>query len=221
MAVVDELLEANRTFSEGFDEGGKPMPPARQVVVVTCMDARIDPAKALGLEIGDAHVIRNAGGRVSDDAIRSLIISTTLLGTREVVVIQHTDCGMLTFKNEDLQAEAGRRARHGRVGHRLPALPRPERQPARGRGADPFEPAPRPGDHRVRLRLRRGHRRADRGRRAAHHGVGIDEITDLAVSATVPAADTAARTGAVSTCQARSSARPPASSADVTQRGCR
>jgi carbonic anhydrase len=69
------------------------------------MDARIDPAKALGLEIGDAHVIRNAGGRVSDDAIRSLIISTTLLGTREVVVIQHTDCGMLTFKNEDLHSK--------------------------------------------------------------------------------------------------------------------
>ena len=105
MAVVDELLEANRSFSEGFDEGGKPMPPARGVVVITCMDARIDPAKALGLEIGDAHVIRNAGGRVSDDAIRSLIISTTLLGTREVVVIQHTDCGMLTFKNEDLRAK--------------------------------------------------------------------------------------------------------------------
>jgi len=69
------------------------------------MDARIDPAKALGLEIGDAHVIRNAGGRVSDDAIRSLIISTSLLGTREVVVIQHTDCGMLTFKNEDLHSK--------------------------------------------------------------------------------------------------------------------
>lgn len=105
MAVVDELLEANRTFAEGFEEGGKPMPPARNVVIVTCMDARIDPAKVLGLEIGDAHVIRNAGGRISDDAIRSLIISTTLLGTREIVVIQHTDCGMLTFKNEDLHAK--------------------------------------------------------------------------------------------------------------------
>src|SRR6476619_5271840 len=103
MAAVDELLAANRSFSEGFDEGGKPMPPARGVAIVTCMDARIDPAKALGLDIGDAHVIRNAGGRVSDDAIRSLIISSNLLGTREFIVMQHTDCGMLTFTNDQLR----------------------------------------------------------------------------------------------------------------------
>lgn len=124
MAAVDELLEANRAFSDTFTEGGKPMPPARQVVVVTCMDARIDPAKALGLEIGDAHVIRNAGGRVSDDALRSLIISTNLLGTREVVVIQHTDCGMLTFENKDLHAKLAED--HGADASHIDFLPFPE-----------------------------------------------------------------------------------------------
>ena len=81
------------------------MPPARQVAVLTCMDARLHPEKFLGLNIGDAHVIRNAGGRASDDAIRSLIISSHLLGTREYLVIHHTDCGMLTFSNEDLQGK--------------------------------------------------------------------------------------------------------------------
>ena len=79
------------------------MPPARRVAVLVCMDARIDPARALGLEEGDAHVIRNAGGRASDDALRSLIISHALLGTREFVVIHHTDCGMLTFTNDQLR----------------------------------------------------------------------------------------------------------------------
>ena len=213
MAAVDELLAANRSFSDGFDEGGKPMPPARGVVVVTCMDARIDPAKALGLEIGDAHVIRNAGGRVSDDAIRSLIISTTLLGTREVVVIQHTDCGMLTFKNEDLHSKLA--DERGTDASDIDFLPFPDLNANLREDVERIRSNPHldPVDHRVRLRLRRRHRCADRGRRAAHHGVGIDEITDLAVSATEPPADTAARTGAVSTRQARSSARPPTSSA--------
>jgi carbonic anhydrase len=104
MAGVDELLKANRAFARAFADGGKPAKPARQLVVVTCMDARIDPARTLGLGIGDAHVIRNAGGRISDDVIRSLIISTAMLGTREVVVIQHTDCGMQTFSNDDMHA---------------------------------------------------------------------------------------------------------------------
>lgn len=84
------------------------MPPGRKVAVLVCMDARIDPAKALGLQEGDAHVIRNAGGRASDDALRSLIISQQLLGTREVIVIHHTECGMLTFTSEDLQARLKR-----------------------------------------------------------------------------------------------------------------
>jgi carbonic anhydrase len=104
MAVVDELLEANRSFAASFDGQQRPAAPARRVAVVTCMDARIDPARALGLELGDAHVIRNAGGRATDDVIRSLIVSTTLLDTREIVVIGHTDCGMQAVTNEDIHA---------------------------------------------------------------------------------------------------------------------
>ncbi len=103
MAVTEELVAANQQFAETFDQGDLPMPPARQVAVLTCMDARLHPEKFLGLGIGDAHVIRNAGGRASDDAIRSLIISSQLLGTTEYVVIHHTDCGMLTFTNDDLR----------------------------------------------------------------------------------------------------------------------
>ncbi len=102
MAVIDELLQANETYARGFDRGDLPMPPARGIAVVTCMDARILPSKALGLQEGDAHVIRNAGGRARD-ALRSIIISQRLLGTREVAVIHHTDCGMLTFTNRDLR----------------------------------------------------------------------------------------------------------------------
>jgi carbonic anhydrase len=105
MAVFDELLSANHGYQQSFDAGSLPMPPARHVAVVTCMDARLHPETFLGLQIGDAHVIRNAGGRVSEDAIRSLVISQRLLGTREVVVIHHTDCGMLTFTNDDLAAK--------------------------------------------------------------------------------------------------------------------
>jgi len=104
MSTFDTLLENNRRFAAAFDRGDLPMPPARRLAVVTCMDARLHPERALGLDIGEAHVIRNAGGRVSDDAIRSLIISTHLLGTNQLAVIHHTDCGMLTFTNEDLRA---------------------------------------------------------------------------------------------------------------------
>ncbi|CAN5204420.1 MAG: carbonic anhydrase [Chloroflexia bacterium] len=104
MTIVPEFLAANERYVAGFEKGDLASPPARRVAVLTCMDARIDPAKALGLEEGDAHVIRNAGGRASADAIRSLVISQQLLGTTEVVVIHHTDCGMLTFQNEDLRA---------------------------------------------------------------------------------------------------------------------
>lgn len=103
MSVTDEFLTANAEYAKRFTKGDLPMPPARKTAVLVCMDARIDPAKALGLEEGDAHVIRNAGGRASDDAIRSLIISNELLGTREFVVIHHTDCGMLTFTNDQLR----------------------------------------------------------------------------------------------------------------------
>jgi carbonic anhydrase len=103
MAAIDELLEANRDYASHFEKGHLPMPPRRHVAIVTCMDARIVPSRQLGLDEGDAHVIRNAGGRARD-ALRSLVISQQLLGTREVAVIHHTDCGMLTFRNEELRA---------------------------------------------------------------------------------------------------------------------
>jgi carbonic anhydrase len=105
MAKFDEFLAANKDYAETFEGGDLAMPPRRNVAVLTCMDARLHPAKFLGLELGDAHVIRNAGGRASDDALRSLVISQRLLGTTEVVVIHHTDCGMLTFSNEELAAK--------------------------------------------------------------------------------------------------------------------
>ena len=103
MSVTDELLRNNARYAESFDRGGLPAPPARGVAVVACMDARLDTHKLLGLAEGDAHVIRNAGGVVSEDAIRSLVISQRLLGTREIVIIQHTDCGMLTFRDDDVK----------------------------------------------------------------------------------------------------------------------
>jgi carbonic anhydrase len=103
MTVAQEFQKANDAYASSFGKGNLPMPPARHVAVLTCMDARLLPSRFLGLQEGDAHVIRNAGGRASDDAIRSLAISQQLLGTNEVVVIHHTDCGMLTFSNEDLR----------------------------------------------------------------------------------------------------------------------
>jgi len=99
--ILNEVLEANRNYSANFGEKGKlALPPARRFAILTCMDARLDPAKYAGLAEGDAHVIRNAGGRASDDAIRSLVISYKLLGTREFFVIHHTNCGMEFFSNE-------------------------------------------------------------------------------------------------------------------------
>jgi carbonic anhydrase len=99
--VLNEVLAANTTYAANFgDKGQLPMPPGRRFAILTCMDARLDPAKYAGLAEGDAHVIRNAGGRASDDAIRSLVISYKLLGTREWFVIHHTDCGMETFTDE-------------------------------------------------------------------------------------------------------------------------
>lgn len=99
--IVDEVLAANRVYTATFGDKSKlPMPPGRRFAILTCMDARLDPAKYAGLSEGDAHVIRNAGGRASDDAIRSLVISYKLLGTREWFVIHHTNCGMETFTDE-------------------------------------------------------------------------------------------------------------------------
>lgn len=103
MPALEDILSANRRYAETFDMGSLPIPPGRKLAVITCMDARINTASAFGLKEGDAHVIRNAGGRVSEDALRSLVISQQLLGTTSVVVIHHTDCGMVSFTNEQLR----------------------------------------------------------------------------------------------------------------------
>ena len=105
MSVTDELLKNNAAYAESFEKEDLPLPPARGVAVVACMDARLDVHKILGLEEGDAHVIRNAGGVITDDEVRSLTISQRLLGTREVILIHHTDCGMLTFSDDELKAQ--------------------------------------------------------------------------------------------------------------------
>jgi carbonic anhydrase len=105
VSATDELLKNNEAFAEGFDKGDLPLPPAKKVAVLACMDARVNPYPILGLELGDAHVIRNAGGVVTDDEIRSLAISQRLLGTEEIVLIHHTDCGMLTFSDDDFKGQ--------------------------------------------------------------------------------------------------------------------
>ena len=105
MSVIDEVLKANESYAQNFALGQLPMPPARKLAVVTCMDARLTVEQVLGLKTGDAHIIRNAGGIVSDDTLRSLIISHHLLGTQQFMIINHTDCGMLTFKDEELRAK--------------------------------------------------------------------------------------------------------------------
>jgi carbonic anhydrase len=111
MSVTDELLKNNEGYAADFDKGDLPLPPARKLAVVACMDARLNPYGILGISEGDAHVIRNAGGVVTDDEIRSLAISQRLLGTEEIVLIHHTDCGMLTFTDDDfkrsIQEETG------------------------------------------------------------------------------------------------------------------
>jgi carbonic anhydrase len=103
MSVTDDLIDNNTRYAETF-AGPLPLPPSKQIAVVACMDARLDVYRALGLNEGEAHVIRNAGGVVTDDEIRSLAISQRLLGTKEIVLVHHTDCGMLTFSDEDFRA---------------------------------------------------------------------------------------------------------------------
>jgi carbonic anhydrase len=105
MTVTDQLLENARAYAATFDKGALPMPPARQLAIVACMDARLNPYGLLGLTEGDAHVIRNAGGVITEDEIRSLAISQRLLGTREIILIHHTDCGMLTFTDDEFKAQ--------------------------------------------------------------------------------------------------------------------
>ena len=105
MSVTDDLLRNNQSYAGSFKKGDLPLPPAKHVAVVACMDARLDVHKILGLQEGDAHVIRNAGGAVTDDAIRSLAISQRLLGTKEIILIHHTDCGMLTFTDDEVKGK--------------------------------------------------------------------------------------------------------------------
>ncbi|MDE0056367.1 MAG: carbonic anhydrase [Gammaproteobacteria bacterium] len=105
MSSTDEFVANNARYADAFEKGDLPVPPAKGAVIVACMDARIDPARVLGLTEGDAHVIRNAGGVVTDDVLRSIVISQRLLGTEEIILIHHTDCGMVTFRDDDLKDE--------------------------------------------------------------------------------------------------------------------
>ena len=105
MSVTDDLLKNNEAYARSFDKGSLALPPAKKLAVLACMDARLHVSKILGLKEGDAHVIRNAGGVATDDAIRSLTISQRLLGTEEIVLIHHTDCGMLTFADDDFRRQ--------------------------------------------------------------------------------------------------------------------
>jgi carbonic anhydrase len=113
VTATEDLLQNGKAYAAAFDKGSLPLPPAKRVAVLACMDARVNPYGILGLEEGDAHVIRNAGGAVTDDAIRSLAISQHLLGTSEIILIHHTECGMLTFTDDQfkdkLEQEAGAR----------------------------------------------------------------------------------------------------------------
>jgi carbonic anhydrase len=142
MSITDDLLRSAETYAASFDKGSLPMPPAKQVAVVACMDARLNPYGILGLSEGDAHVIRNAGGVVTEDVIRSLAISQRLLGTREVILIHHTDCGMLTFKDDDVKAQI--EADTGiRPSFALEAFPDADKDVAQSMariGASPFVP---------------------------------------------------------------------------------
>jgi carbonic anhydrase len=105
MPTIDELVDNAQAYAQTFDRGELPLPPAKRIAIVACMDARLNPYGLLGLQEGDAHVIRNAGGVITDDEIRSLAISQRLLGTEEIMLIHHTDCGMLTFADDDFRRQ--------------------------------------------------------------------------------------------------------------------
>lgn len=142
MTATEGLLSNAQRYATGFDKGGLPMPPAMRVAVVACMDARLNPHALLGLVEGDAHVIRNAGGVVTDDVIRSLLISQRLLGTREVILIHHTDCGMLTFRDDEVkeQVEADTGVRPHFALEAFPGLDADLRQSVARLRASPFLP---------------------------------------------------------------------------------
>lgn len=142
MTATDDLLTNNERYAAAFDKGDLALPPAKKVAVLACMDARLDPARALGLSEGDAHVIRNAGGVASEDAIRSIVISQRLLGTEEIILIHHTNCGMETFEDgpvkDQILADVGIRPSFA-----LEAFPKAEddvRQTAARIKASPFIP---------------------------------------------------------------------------------
>ena len=177
MSSTDELLANNATYVASFDRGDLALPPAKKVAVLACMDARLDPAKVLGLAEGDAHVIRNAGGVATDDAIRSIVISQRLLGTEEIVLIHHTECGMETFSDDAVKAQI--LADTGiRPAFALEAFPGGRsRRPPDG-GSHPGQPLCAEQVH-PRLRLRRSHRKAQRGGPGflvLRRGLGVQEV---------------------------------------------
>ena len=141
-SFTEVCLANNAKYAEAFDKADLPLPPAGKAAVVACMDARMDPARLLGLEEGDAHVIRNAGGVVSDDVIRSLVISQRLLGTEEIILLHHTDCGMVTFKDDDVKAaiEADTGLRPAFAMEAFPDVEEDVRQSIRRIEACPFIP---------------------------------------------------------------------------------
>jgi carbonic anhydrase len=142
MTATEELLRNAQRYATEFGKGDLPMPPAKRVAVVACMDARLNPYGLLGLVEGDAHVIRNAGGVVTDDVVRSLLISQRLLGTREVILIHHTDCGMLTFRDDEVkeQVEADTGVRPHFALEAFPDLEADLRQSMARLQASPFLP---------------------------------------------------------------------------------
>ncbi len=152
MSSTDELLSNNSSYAAGFTKGDLPLPPAKKVAVLACMDARLDPAKALGLQEGDAHVIRNAGGVASEDALRSLVISQRLLGTEEIILVHHTDCGMETF-SDDAVKEQNPRRNGATTKLRVGGLCRGGRRCQTDRGPDQSQPL-RPEKEHPGLRVR-------------------------------------------------------------------
>ena len=142
MSSTDILLANNARYAEQFQKQQTPLLPAKQMAIVACMDARLETGRMLGLEVGDAHVIRNAGGVVTDDVLRSLVISQRLLGTREIILIHHTDCGMLTFKDDQVKAviEADTGLRPSFALEAFPNLEDDVRQSIRRIQACPFVP---------------------------------------------------------------------------------
>ena len=162
MTATDDVLKNNTRYADGFDHAALGAPPALGMAVVACMDARLDTHKLLGLQEGDAHVIRNAGGVVTDDVIRSLVISQRLLGTREIVLVHHSDCGMMTFRDDDvkdeIQADTGLRPSFAMEA--FGDLEGDVRQSIARIQASPLHPSQGP-DSRLRLRLR--HRPPQRG----------------------------------------------------------